>query len=171
MEEQRTDEVAAAPAARVAAEIARLDAEAARRKLGGKALRALARPGALEDLKRLDAAIAKLERSLAPEVLADCNLAPLLGELREHVRGGAQRLRQQLGRELKAVCEAANVGFEVVSREDPVELRLAPLSVRLDFEKGRASLGFARQELRTAPARAEAILAARDLVLRELETP
>lgn len=167
-EEQGT---AADPAARVEAELRRLDAEIGRRKLGQKALRPLAKAGALEDLRKLEATLGKLERTLAPEVLADCRLAPLLAALREHVRGGAQRLRHELGRELKSACEAANLAFEVVSREDPVELRIAPLSVRLDFEKGRASLSFARQELCTAPARAAAILEARAAALRELETP
>ena len=57
-------------AVRVDAELARLDAEAKRRAKARTALRPLARAQAFDDLKKLEKQLAKVRKSLPPEVLA-----------------------------------------------------------------------------------------------------
>lgn len=155
---------------RVAAEVTRIDEE--QRELG-KA-RAALRPFALQetyaDLKKLEQRIAALQQALAGEVGRRAGVASLGPELEAWRAGAAQRLRKSVGRELKEACAAAGLELTVVSREDPVEVRIPPLAVVLDFAKGQAELRFARLPLATCSAQAGAIVLAHRATLAELES-
>ena len=156
-------------AVRVDAELARLDAEAKRRAKARTALRPLARAQAFDDLKKLEKQLAKVRKALPPEVLAECGLEGLLGELDEWRAGAAGRLRQGLGRALKDACEQAGLTLKVIGKEEPVELRIPPFGVLIHFEKGLAEVLFARQIVKSCPAKVEDILAAHAAARRELE--
>lgn len=76
--------------------------------------------------------------------------------------------RGRLSRELKAAAAEQGVELRVVTKE-PLELRLAPLTVALDLEKGRATLLFGRQTLTTCPTDAIEIMTARKKALAGLQ--
>ena len=162
---------AAPPAERVQAEIARLRGEAKARVVLGKKLAPFAREAAFEDLqayrKKLEQLTGKLERGTIEELGA----APLFDALTGYAREAGERMRQRLGRELKRRCEEAKLGFRVVRSEEPIEVRIPPFAVEIDFKSGRATLRFAKQELQSCPADAERILAAHGAALRQLSTP
>ncbi|MGQ9589460.1 MAG: hypothetical protein ACUVYA_04100 [Planctomycetota bacterium] len=78
--------------------------------------------------------------------------------------------RQKLARDLKDLSAARGVRLAVVTK-DPLEIRLPPLGVRIDLEKGRAAIVFGQVELRTCAATGDEILEARRKALEELERP
>lgn len=80
-------------------------------------------------------------------------------------------LRKRTGRELKARCDAERIDFRVVSKEHPIEVRMVPLSVTLDFEKGQAQFKFARESLATAALDVPAIVDTYRTLERELGGP
>lgn len=120
----------------------------------------LTKPAAFEDLKKLDAALAKARKKLATFE----SVPKLAAQALDAVDGWAQErrrsLRERLGRELGAACERAGLTMRVVSREAPAEIRIPPLAVRVDFERGSAELRFAQEPLGQVAADAEAIVAA-----------
>jgi len=149
----------------------RLRDEAARRTAAATALGPLARAETYEDLKKLAAAVAKVEEKLSAAARDEAGLTDLLGRIHCWLDEAGERLRRRLGQDLRAACTRAGLEFRVVSRESPVEVRIPPFAVVLDFEKGQAVLKFARLEVARAPAEAEAILAAHARARRELDTP
>jgi hypothetical protein len=155
---------------RVRAQVARLKAEAKERTGAAAKLAALAKPNVLGDLDRLRTHVAKLEEAMPAERADALGLSPLLMEVNEHVRTAETRIRTRLGQELKVACEGAGLSFRVVSREDPVEVRIPPLMLKLDFRKGQAQLGFAKMVVLTCPPRAEEILKAHARVVRSLSS-
>ncbi len=101
--------------------------------------------------------------------------APLIDKIRDLGAKGESWLenerldrRDRLARELKAACSALGVPLSIVTR-DPLEIRLAPLSVMIDLDQGRATLQFGRQELLHCPTDAAEIVTARTKALAQLE--
>jgi hypothetical protein len=156
--------------ARIAARAAELEAEGKERVEAARRLRALAKPEVLDDLTKLRKAAEKLGGAYPPDRAEALGIPPVLADVAEYVRGAEARIRSRLGLELKNACAAAGLGFTVLSREDPVEVRIPPLLLRLDFGRGRAELLFAREVVATTRPEAEAILAARAKALRSLES-
>jgi hypothetical protein len=148
----------------------RLRSEANRLTAAATAVGPLARAAAYEDLKKLRATVEKVNEKLPAEAREEAGLTDLLGRIRAWIDEAGERLRQRLGRELRAACTDAGLEFRVVSRESPVEVRIPPFAVVLDFDKGQATLRFARLEVARAPAEAGAILAAHARARRELDT-
>ena len=138
----------------------RLRSESNQLAAAATALGPLARAATYGDLKKLRTTVEKVEEKLPAEVRQEAGLADLLGRLQVWVDEAGERLRRRLGRELRAACASAGLEFRVVSRESPLELRIPPFAVVLDFEKGQAVLKFARLEVMRTAAEAEAILAA-----------
>jgi hypothetical protein len=134
------------------------------------ALGPLTRAAAYEDLKKLRATVERVEERLPAEVRREAGLEELLGRVRGWVDEAGERRRRRLGKELQAACADVGLDLRVVSRESPVEVRIPPFAVVLDFEKGQAVLKFARLEVARAPAEAAAILAAHAKARRDLET-
>ena len=148
----------------------RLRSESNQLAAAATALGPLARAATYDDLKKLRTTVEKVEEKLPAEVRQEAGLADLLGRLQVWVDEAGERLRRRLGRELRAACASAGLEFRVVSRESPLELRIPPFAVVLDFEKGQAVLKFARLEVMRTAAEAEAILAAHTRARRELDT-
>jgi hypothetical protein len=155
---------------RLEAEAARLAAEGRERTVAAKKIAGLAKPKTLDDPSKLEKEAAKLARALPEDRAEALGIPPVLEAVRGYVRGVEARVRSRLGRELRDACAAAGVGFVVLSREDPVEVRLPPLLLRLDFGRGRAELLFAREVVAVSAPDAERILSAREKALRSLES-
>ena len=154
---------------RVEAVAARLADEGRERTAAAQRVRTLGKPATIEDLTKLEKEARKVEEALSPELALEFGVDVLLVAVREYVAGAEERIRRRLGLELKDACEQAGLGFRVVSREDPVQLRIPPLLLRLDFRRGRADFLFAREVIATARPEAEAILTAHAAARRHLE--
>jgi hypothetical protein len=148
--------------------IERLTAELQARNAALKALRDLAGAGVLEDLEKFRKALSKALPKLGAPGLG---LEDLRQELEVHAQRVAAEQRRRFGRELRELCEAAGLGLRVVRAEEPIEVRIAPLSVTVDYNKGRARLSFSRELLAECPAQAGEVLKAYRATLKELETP
>lgn len=148
----------------------RLRSDANRLTAAATALGPLARAATYEDLKKLAATVDKVGEKLPEQVRQQADVAELLGRIRTWIDEAGERLRRRLGRQLREACTNAGLEFRVVSRESPVEVRIPPFAVALDFDKGQAVLKFARLEVARAPAEAGAILAAHARARRELDT-
>ena len=79
-----------------------------------------------------------------------------------------QGRRSRFASELKEGCAREGVELRVITK-DPLELRLSPLGLLVDFDADHADLVFGRERLARCPARAEAVLAARREALATLE--
>jgi hypothetical protein len=130
----------------------------------------------LRSLERASGDFRKLEEGLskARQRLGELGpLAPRAEELFQELDGALARERQEqrerLSKELRAACEARGLTLRVVSREEPVEVRIPPFAVSIDRERGLAELRFARLPLLSCPAKAEEILATHQRCLAELE--
>jgi hypothetical protein len=104
--------------------------------------------------------LAKLETKVAALGVAGPRGVELVQAAGREIEQRRQRVRERLAGELRTACEARGLSLRVVSREEPVEVRIPPLAVVIDREKGRAELRFAKQPLATCGADAEAIVAA-----------
>jgi hypothetical protein len=149
---------------RMRAEVVRLGAEARAAKEVARALSPLTREAAFRDLKKLGTTAAKVAARLGDSVPP--RAASMLQELEAWIREAPETARREVARALKARCDAEGIAMVVVSRDEPVKLRLPPLSVDLDFRTGRATIGFALQTIATCPATAPAVLDARREILR-----
>ncbi len=145
---------------RLLGEADRVCAENKERAVVARLLSVLAKPKVFENPVRLDATLKKALAKIPAGADGRCGVDRILDEVRQHVALAPDRVRRELGRELKRECEARGLGFRVVSKEDPVEVRIPPFAVVMDFKAARAGLRFAREEVESAPARADAIVAA-----------
>lgn len=136
----------------------RLSAAAERWKSVVKPMAKWTKPGALDDFGRLEKEFQAWRDEFGSDLEGEFGLAELLAKLEEHLTSGRARARKELGRQIKEACQEAGLRLKVVSREDPVELRIPPFAVRLDLEAGKAHLLFAKEELESCPARADDIL-------------
>jgi len=146
----------------------RLRALSKRAAKAATALSPLAKPAAYADLQRLGVVLDKVDAKMPADLPQESGVPELLRFLRRWKNEAGTRLRRQLGRELRGACERAGLGFRVVSSEDPVEVRIPPFAVVLDFQRGRAELRFARVPLATCPAETTAILDAHELARKAL---
>ncbi len=80
-------------------------------------------------------------------------------------------LRKELGKELKAECEKRGLKLLVVSRENPLELRIPPLSIIVELEKGRCEIRFAKDRIAECPMQGEKILKAWEGCMKRLDRP
>jgi len=158
------------PAERARFEFARLKAEARAYTEAASKLAPFTKDAAFEDLGKFKKRLEKLRGELSAARVEELGLVPLLELLDDHARNAATRLRQGLSRDLKGLCEKAGLDFRVVRSEDPIELRIPPLSVEIDLKAGVASLRFARQEVAHCPADPAQIVKAHAAALRALGT-
>jgi hypothetical protein len=129
----------------------------------------LGRDAAFDDLGKLRKAFSKFEPKVPEAAQDDPDVLFVLGGTRAFLDGARDRIRKRLGPELQAACKAAGLSLRVISKEEPIEVRVAPFSVVVDFDKGRAELRFAKNKISDCPARADAILEARSKALERLE--
>ena len=93
----------------------------------------------------------------------------LLTRAQEVCQAEQERRRERLSAELKAACQRAGLVMKVVAREPAVELRIAPITVRLDRDRNQAEVLYGQERLEYCPASPEGILEARARALRLLE--
>lgn len=99
------------------------------------------------DVRKLESAFEKLGKKVDPAAARRHGIEPVLDSLAAYVASAPERLRRDLGRGLKQACEAEGLDFRVVSMEAPVEVRIPPVSILLDFKKGEAVFQFARDPI------------------------
>ncbi len=151
--------------------VERLEEEAKARKDAASRLKKLAKDSLVRSPKRLEKALKKAWEGFPSEAARKLGVEGILLSL-EHYRAHYQEaLRKELGRTLQEACRKQGLELHVVSREEPVEVRIPPLSVVLDFQKAKATLSFARDPLASCPLEAERILKAREAALKVLERP
>lgn len=162
------EQAPARPQERVAARLASLREEAKALARVVQVLAPLGRERSWADLAKVPALVDKLEAKAAAIPGSAGRGAEIAGLARAELEGHRARLREGLARELRDACAQRGLSMRVLRREEPVELRIPPLGLRIDREKGRAELSFARLVVESAPAEAGAILAARERALAAL---
>ena len=130
----------------------------------------MASPTVFYNLKKLESVYAKTCRKIPAEVARRCEIDPLLNAVSEFVKAAPERLKKALGTGLKRICLEQGYEFRVVSREEPLEVRIPPLSILIDFKKSKATLRFARDPLQTCNLDAEAVLEAHRKAVKTLDS-
>jgi hypothetical protein len=133
-------------------------------KAQSRALESIARAASSShpDTNALAKALDALERA------GDANLGGLRAHLTTWLADEKATRRSRLSEALRAGCEAEGVEQLLLSKA-PLELRLPPVSVRIDLDANTAEIVFSQQVLAVTSADATAILTARRSALRELE--
>lgn len=164
--------VAAGPTARLEEELARvaarLEEELARGRALRQAVRSLGKSDLLAQPRKLAAKLAALDRKLPPEAWAAAGLGELRARLEAWVREGARELRRELLRRLAEACRRRGLTVTRQAGTDEVELRLPPLSLVLDFPRGKGVFRFAREPLAETPLEVERILKTYDRTVAAL---
>ena len=142
----------------LAKHLERLEAQSARWKDVTKVLARWTKPDAITDFARLEKEFALLQDKFGQDLDGEFGLGEVVAAMGRHLSEGKTAMRKELGRKLKEASGQAGLKLKVISREDPVELRIPPFAVRLDLDAGKAQLLFARQVLATTPATAGEIL-------------
>ncbi len=127
----------------------------------------LAKPGSQWEIAKLPGAIDKIEAKISA-LAPDQRSAQLLQELRADLDERRRRMQESLAKDLREACEEQGLELRVIRREAPVEVRMPPFAVRIDREKGRAQLLFARQLVAECEAQAQAIVDAHAQAQAEL---
>ncbi|MDF1838960.1 MAG: hypothetical protein P1V35_13900 [Planctomycetota bacterium] len=154
----------------LAHDVERLTAEQDRIRTAMKGLQKLQRPGALLDFAKCEREVAGWKSSLGEQGLKDLGLQGTSDLLDEHLVAGKKRHRSSTGRKLKEACATAGLKLKVISREDPVELRIPPLAVRLNFDHGQAEFLFAKEPLGSCPVTPEDIIQNHTRIVRSLDS-
>ena len=154
---------------RLLAEARELAARAKALGVLGRQFQPLTKPRGFADLSRVPAALEKIERRVATMPLVSEAGSRLIAEIREAVAEVQLRQRNSLARDLQAACAERGLTYRVVSREEPVEIRLPPFAVVIDRERGRAELRFARLPVAQCASEAAEILDCRERSQRELD--
>lgn len=119
----------------------------------------LTRPKVFQDLTKLPAILKKVEAKIRSLTVADRG-AQVLSEIRDELNERKRHMQERLAKDLAAECKAHGLELRVLSRDEPVEVRIPPFAVQIDRTKGKAVLRFARQPIATCEADATAILKA-----------
>lgn len=141
---------------------AALESAAGNLRRKANALAALSRLGAAPDPTRVRRELDRIDSEPAVD------LKTLSSTLHRWLDAEARTRRHRLAAELRTACDAAGVSARVVGKE-PLELRLAPVSVWVDVAADTATVRFARQVVGRCRATAEAILTAREEALKTLD--
>ncbi|GIW41478.1 MAG: hypothetical protein KatS3mg076_2055 [Candidatus Binatia bacterium] len=148
--------------------IRRLETEARQRSQLARTLRPVLGKGVLENPRRLQRVLEQVVQKLPPSLEAN-GIQNLVLELRNWATDAPKRLRQYVARHLQEYCKQKGLTLEVVRREDPVEVRIPPFSLVLDFPRGRAAWRFARESLREMPLDVGLVLKTYEQLRREFE--
>lgn len=131
-------------------------------KAQAKAIAVLAKAVSPPSPDRLGRGLAALEKAGGADVSA------VRMEIEAWLAEEKAGRRERLSTALRAGCEAANLELLVLSKA-PLELRLPPISARIDLEANRAELLYSQQLLASCEADAAAILTARRGAVAALE--
>jgi len=131
------------------------------------ALGPLAKPQAFEDVAKLEVLIERVSKKVGGLSTSE-RAEPLLQALRDVARRIRDRVRTQLGAELRDACKVRDLEFRIISREEPIEVRIPPFAVRIHRDKGRAEILFARQVIEGCSADAASIMKAHESASRSM---
>ncbi len=148
--------------------VARLEGESKLCRAAVRSLRPFLRGGVLESPPRLRRALQGLAK-LGDENLRKLELASVHAALEQWSQEAPQRLRAEFGRRLKDACAQRGIAFRVVRHEEPLEVRIPPFSLLLDFQRGRATWQFARERLRELDLDIAQVFKAYDALRSELD--
>lgn len=143
----------------------RLAAEGKAALAAARALAPFAKDKAFADLKKLDSQVRKARAKLPSGAGPAAEARALLIDLEAWIAEAPEKLRRETGRRLKEFCEGAGLELLVLRRDSPVELRIPPFGVEIDFAKGKAKLLYARLPVAETAADADGIIAARERLL------
>ena len=134
------------------------------------ALGPLTKEKTFEDPGKAAEVLAKVSARM-PESLRETEGAlAVLGQIQGLLDDRVRRARDQLAVDLKKACDARGLEILVISRDEPLVLRLPPLEVTIDRHKGTAVIAFAKEALLQVPAEAEAVVEAHEKALKSLDT-
>lgn len=155
---------------RAAMTLAALKAEAAALGKLASVLAPLGRAATYSDLSKAPKLVDKVAAQLAalPPAVSERGAA-VVAQVRTDLETRRKQLRENLARDLSQGCRERGLDLRVVSKEEPVEVRIPPLGVSIDRERGRAEIRFAKLPLAACGADATEILVAREKALRALE--
>ncbi len=152
-----SDDVALPTAQRVAQTQSAWKVEAQALSKLATAFGPLTRPKIYQNLTKLPAILKKVEAKIRSLPVADRGVA-VLKEIRDELDERKRHMQERLAKDLAAACKAHDLELRVLSRDEPVEVRIPPFAVQIDRTKGHAELRFARQPIATCEADAAAIM-------------
>ena len=155
---------------RVAQEQDRLKALAKDAQATARALAPLGREKSWMDLPKLARTTAAL-RAKIQDPAKRCGALAILDGIESWLKEAPQELSRTVGRDLTRLCEERGIRMQVVSTGKPIEIRLPPVAVVIDFDRGKAEIRFAREKLAECAADAAAILEARSRAVESLDGP
>lgn len=132
------------------------------------ALGPLTKEKACTDLAKLPALIEKVAAKVAAIPGAAERGDEIVAGFRDAVVARKRLLRERLAAELREACAAKGLELRVVTREEPVEVRIPPLAVVIDRDKGTAELQFAKLALASVAATPDAILTLHESTIETL---
>ena len=133
------------------------------------ALGPLAKIETYENLEKLPALIERIEKKIATSPRLAERGAAAIAMARQELGERYRRMREELARELRALCEKRGLPLRIVRNEEPIELRIPPFAVVIDRKKGKAELQFGKCCIKSCAAEATVILEAYDKALKEME--
>jgi len=145
-----------------------LKTDAKDRTAMARELAKISKPGVLYNLKKLETTYNKLKGNLEIDVVHRCGVEPMLRSLAAYVHAAPDRLRREVGIGMKKACAEQGLEFRVVSKEEPIEVRIPPLSIVLDFKKSKAVLQYARDAVDQCNLHAEDIMKAYEKAVEAL---
>ena len=133
------------------------------------ALRPLTKAGVFDDPQKALVALGKAFSKTPPTLVDDADGGEIIQRLRLAVETRIERAREHLGPDLAAACEVRGLTMRVVKKDGPVEVRIPPLAVVIDRDKGKAVIQFAREKILETSAEADAILDGHQSALRQID--
>lgn len=139
------------------------------RSKAATALGPLTKPAVWDDLEKAEKTLSKVEKKLRAEDWQAIGLEKLLPDLRAWCSERRRRAKQEFFGRLVEKAREEGVEVALLSREEPVTLRVTPFEVQLDLEKGVAHFLFAKDELATCRLDENDVLNQRAKLMDELE--
>lgn len=131
----------------------------------------LAKASTYVDAKKALAAVERAAEKIPTEMDGRSDGGELLALLKENLEQRIAKNEEGLGRDLGLICTARGLKMRVLSREEPVEIRIPPFGIVIDRKKGEARIQFAREVIERMPAEADAIMDGYDAALSRLDGP
>ncbi len=133
------------------------------------AVGSLAKAALWEDLEKAEKALSRVEKKLRPDEWQSVGQEKLVSDLRAWCSERRRRAKQEFFGRLTEKARQEGVEVMLISREEPVTLRVTPFEVQLDLEKGVAHFLFAKDELATCRLDENEVLIQRAKLMEELE--
>lgn len=131
----------------------------------------LAKESTYVDAKKALGVVAKASAKLPTEMENRSDGGELLELIKGRLEERIALAAKALGEDLALHCKARGLKMRVISKDGPIDLRIAPFGIVIDRTKGQAVIKFAREVLEKTPAEADAIMVGYDAAYRQLDGP